>query len=65
AGPVLAQFLIFGALLALGGFIINGLVGVLAGGAGRRLARGSRIIDWLSGSIFAGLAVRLAIMERA
>ncbi|MEL6620168.1 MAG: LysE family translocator [Pseudomonadota bacterium] len=65
AGPVLAQFLIFGALLALGGFIINGLVGVLAGGAGRRLARGSRIIDWLSGSIFAGLAARLAIMERA
>ena len=64
AGPVLAQFLIFGGLLALGGFVINGAVGVFAGGAGQRLARGSRVLDYISASVFAGLAARLAILER-
>ncbi|MEL7166662.1 MAG: LysE family translocator [Pseudomonadota bacterium] len=65
AGPVLAQFLIFGGLLALGGFVINGAVGVFASGAGARLARGSRVIDYISGGVFAALAARLAILERA
>ena len=64
AGPVLGQFLVFGAVLALGGFIINGAVGVFAGGAGQRFARGSRVLDWMSASVFAALAVRLAILER-
>lgn len=64
AGSVLGQFLVFGAVLAFGGFIINGAVGVFAGGAGQRFARGSRILDWLSASIFAALAARLAILER-
>ncbi|WP_299610555.1 LysE family translocator [uncultured Tateyamaria sp.] len=64
AGPVLPQFLIFGALLALGGFVINGAVGVFASGAGKRLARGSRVLDYISASVFAALAARLAILER-
>ena len=64
AGPVLVQFLIFGALLSLGGFVINGAVGVFASGAGRRLARGSRVLDYISASVFAALAARLAILER-
>lgn len=66
--PVLMQFLLFGAVLSLGGFIINGLVGVFAGGAGRQLAGSpltARALGWASGGIFAALAVRLAIMERA
>lgn len=65
AGSVLGQFLMFGAILAVGGFFINGAVGVFASGAGQRLARGSRVLDWLSASIFAGLAARLALLERA
>lgn len=64
AGPVLVQFLIFGSLLAIGGFVINGAVGVFAGGAGQRLAQGSRVLDYISASVFAALAVRLAILER-
>ena len=64
AGSVLGQFLTFGLLLALGGFVINGVVGVFAGGAGQRLARGSRVLDWLSASVFMALAIRLAIFER-
>lgn len=65
AGPVLVQFLVFGAILALGGFVVNGAVGYFASGAGQRLARGSRVLDWISASIFAGLATRLAILEHA
>jgi threonine/homoserine/homoserine lactone efflux protein len=38
-------------------------VGVFAGGAGQRLARGSRVLDWLSASVFMALAIRLAIFE--
>ena len=65
---VLLQFLIFGAIIALSGFMVNGLVGIFAGGAGRQLIsnpRVSRLIGWVAGGIFAALAIRLAIMERA
>ncbi|MFY0308900.1 LysE family translocator [Leisingera sp. D0M16] len=68
AGPVLAQFLIFGLILAAGGFFINGLAGIFAGQAGQRLTGSPLFARWLgrvSAGIFAGLAVRLAIMERA
>ncbi|WP_299587936.1 LysE family translocator [uncultured Tateyamaria sp.] len=65
AGSVLGQFLIFGAMLSLGGFVINGLVGVFASGLGQRLARGSRVLDWITATVFVGLAARLAILERA
>lgn len=68
AGSVLLQFLIFGLIIAGGGFVVNGLVGIFAGGAGRILIanpRASRILGWISGGIFTALAIRLAIMERA
>lgn len=65
AGSVLAQFLVFGAVIGLGGFIINGLAGVFASGVGRRMARGSRLLDWMTAGIFSMLAMRLAIMEKA
>ncbi|MEW2917857.1 LysE family translocator [Ruegeria sp. ANG10] len=67
-GPILPQFLILGVIIALGGFVVNGLVGVFAGGAGKILIsnpRASRIMGWVTGGIFAALAIRLAIMERA
>ncbi|KUJ78254.1 LysE family translocator [Ruegeria profundi] len=67
-GPILPQFLIFGVIIALGGFVVNGMVGIFAGGAGRVLIsnpRASRIMGWTTGGIFTALAVRLAIMERA
>lgn len=67
-GSVLMQFLIFGTIIGIGGFVVNGLVGVFAGSAGRHLVsnpRASRILGWVTGGIFAALAVRLAILERA
>ncbi|MBW4710550.1 LysE family translocator [Roseobacter sp. YSTF-M11] len=65
AGPVWAQFAIFGAIIAGCGFIVNGVVGVFAGSIGPRLARGSRVLDWLTAGIFAALAGRLALLEKA
>ncbi|NOD64076.1 MULTISPECIES: LysE family translocator [unclassified Ruegeria] len=67
-GSVLLQFLTFGVIIAVGAFVVNGLVGIFAGGAGRVLVgnpRASRIIGWVTGGIFAALAIRLAILERA
>lgn len=64
AGPVLPQFLIFGAVIGIGGFVINGCVGTFAGALGQRLARGSRVLDWLTAGIFTALAGRLALLER-
>ncbi|MBI6629322.1 LysE family translocator [Pontibaca salina] len=67
AGPIWAQFLIFGAVLSLGGLVINGLVGLFAGRARRRLVgnpRVARYLGYASGTIFTALAIRLAILER-
>lgn len=46
---------------------MNGLVGVFAGGIGRRLTQSPGFARWLgrvSAGIFAGLALRLALLER-
>jgi threonine/homoserine/homoserine lactone efflux protein len=65
--PILPQFLIFGAVLSAGGLIVNGVVGVFAGGIGARMARASGAGRWLgrvTAVIFAGLALRLAFLHR-
>ena len=67
ARPVLPQFLIFGLVLSFGGLIVNGLVGVFAGGIGRHLARSPRFALWLgrvSATIFVALAARLALIQK-
>ncbi|MEX5727822.1 threonine/homoserine/homoserine lactone efflux protein [Rhodovulum iodosum] len=67
-GAVLAQFVTLGAVLALGGLIVNGAVGVFAGGA-RRLLTGSRAVQrglgYVTAAIFTGLALRLALLQRS
>ncbi|MET4127331.1 LysE family translocator [Roseovarius sp. MBR-6] len=67
ARAMLPQFLVFGLILAAGGFVINGLVGVFAGGLGRHLATSPRLARALgiaSATIFTALAIRLAVMQR-
>ncbi|MBK5934516.1 threonine/homoserine/homoserine lactone efflux protein [Rhodovulum imhoffii] len=64
---ILPQFLVLGAVLALGGFVVNGLVGVFAGAARERL-RSSRVqrgLGVVSALIFGALALRLALLEKA
>ena len=61
-GSVLAQFLLFGAVLALGGFVINGAVGYFAGGLGRVMARNVRVeqaLRYASATVFGALAGKL------
>ena len=68
ARAILPQFLIFGLILAVGGFVINGAVGLFAGGLGRRLATSPRFARGLgiaSATIFTALAARLALMQRS
>lgn len=65
--PVLAQFLTLGVVFSFGGLIVNGLVAVFAGGIGQRIAGSASFARWLgraSATIFAGLALRLALMQK-
>ncbi|MCG6903868.1 MAG: LysE family translocator [Rhodobacter sp.] len=65
--PVLVQFIIFGLVMFAGGLVINGAVGVFAGGLGRRMARSlrfARVLGYVSAGVFAALALKLAVMER-
>ena len=67
ARGILGQFLIYGAVLGLGGLIVNGLVGLFAGRLGRSLTGPTRATRWMgrvSAAIFATLALRLAFLER-
>lgn len=63
AGPVFIQFLVFGSLIAIGGFFVNGFVGVFAGTLGAKLVSSSKALGYVTGSIYAALAARLAVME--
>lgn len=65
--PVLAQFLFLGVIMSVGGIVMNGAVGLSAGGIGRRLARSpaaERALRWTTATLFFGLAVRLATDRR-
>ena len=62
ARPVLPQFLALGAVLALGGFVVNAAVGVFSGRVGGVLLRSARAERGLrvgSAGIFAGLGLRI------
>ncbi len=66
-GAVLGQFLIYGAVLSLGGFVVNAVVGVFAAGAVGRITGNlalGRVLGWISAGIFAALALRLALMQK-
>lgn len=63
-GSTLAQFLILGFLLNIGGTAINATVGGGAGSIGRALTRNGSamaVFRWATGGLFVGLAVRLAL----
>lgn len=65
ARPVLLQFMVFGVVMGVGGFFINGGVGAFAGTIGKRVAKGSRALDYVASGVFIALAAKLAILERA
>ena len=63
AGSVLAQFMVFGCVMALGGLVVNGVVGTSADALAQRFKRGNRWLDIMTAGIFSALAARLAILE--
>tara|TARA_R110002111_G_scaffold27095_9_gene58355 strand:+ start:1890 stop:2522 length:633 start_codon:yes stop_codon:yes gene_type:complete len=67
-GAVLAQFLIFGLVIGIGGVIVNSAVGITAGGLGHHLATSPRLtrgLGYASATVFTLLAVRLALLQKA
>jgi len=67
AGSVAGQIMILATLLNLIGLMVNGLVIFTASRIGQAFAarnRFSRVPQLLLGSVFAGLAIRLALAER-
>ena len=63
ARPILPQFLVYGGIIALLGFVVKSAVGLSAGGLGAALARDpriERILRWASAGVFGALALRVA-----
>ncbi|NNK77950.1 MAG: LysE family translocator [Litoreibacter sp.] len=60
-GPVWQQILALGVLLAIGGFLTDGLIGVFAGLAAHRLSRASRVFNKIAAVVFGGLAARIVL----
>lgn len=67
-GSILVQFLLFGAILSIGGLIVNGAVGIFAGSFGRALTESPRVaktFSYVTASIYTAIAMRLALIERS
>ncbi|OYQ32673.1 hypothetical protein CHU95_18070 [Niveispirillum lacus] len=67
-GSVVIQALILGTMMNVSGTVVNAAVGAGAGGLGRHLARNptvAKLLNWASGTVFLGLAIRLGLMGRA
>jgi len=66
-GNLALQFIVLGVLFNIGGTIVNVLVSVLVSSAGSwmkdRLGN-SPVFRWISGTVFIGLGLRLAFLER-
>lgn len=67
-GSVFVQFLMYGAIIAINGFLVNGLVGAFASGLGQAMAGSNKFqrgIGYVTATIFTALALRLAILEKS
>ena len=68
AGSVAVQLILLGVLFNFSGTIVNVVVALMASHAGqwsRRRLGSSGFFRWLTGGIFIGLGIRLALLERA
>jgi len=66
-GNIGMQIFLLGCFVGISGAVINGLVGMFAGGAGRLFLQSPKASKWIarvSGVLFVGLGIRLFLMER-
>jgi len=66
-GPLVPQIILLGGLFIVATIIIFGGISLLAGAWGerfRRSDRAKRVLKWLTGGVFVGLAIKLALTER-
>lgn len=66
-GPVWMQLLMFGGLFIVATFLVFGLIALLAGTLGQWLNRSDlsqKVLNKLAGTVFVGLALKLATTER-
>jgi threonine/homoserine/homoserine lactone efflux protein len=66
-GHVALQFLLLGMIFNTTGTLVNALVGVFAGELGRRISGSpawARTLDRVTGAIFVGLGIRLALARQ-
>ncbi|MCP3670282.1 MAG: LysE family translocator [Gammaproteobacteria bacterium] len=66
-GSVVLQIMLLGLLFILATILVFGAISLLAGGVGERLRRSQhsgRVLNYLSGTLFAGLALKLVLTER-
>ena len=67
-GSLILQMFMLGFIFIMATILIFGSISLVAGAIGEYLRQSSRIqkiLDWLAGTIFAGLAIKLAITERS
>ena len=65
--PMAVQIMLLGLLFIIATILVFGAISLLAGNLGarfRRSSRSSRILSYLSGTVFTGLALRLVLAER-
>lgn len=66
-GPAWLQIVLLGTIFNLSGTVVNCLVALLAGSLGSWLKshmHASKVLNWLTGCIFIGLGIRLALLKR-
>jgi len=67
-GSVPLQIIQLGLLFDISGTLVNIIVAVLAGSVGlwlKRQARATKILNWLTGGVFIGIGVFLALLQRS
>ena len=66
-GSVTVQIFMFGMIFMMATIVVFGGIALFAGALGERLAgstRAQKILNWIAGTIFVGLAARLLVAER-
>lgn len=66
-GPIAPQMLVLGGVFIVATILVFGSISVLAGTVGERFRRSAgaqKALNWIAGSIFAGLAIKLAVLHR-